>query len=399
MSPPPPNAAQRAQQAADQRATNKEMIGLQQRLRAAGVLVDARAWHDFSPFWDPTGFEFMCDDVKALQRSAENSKKMGIHTIDMPSGQPDPWVTAGITAVGFSEVDKPKYLHLDIAVNRPGLCRLYATERMWALRRDTMGMAKLSMAQDTEVYQKIARRLAALNPPIILDDHIGAKVKVGHSTLDGVTFEAKDHKRLEAALRACKDASGKEAFAVGSKDDPSHWALRMSYSRTKGIGFREIWRHYLSDRPLSISDALPGRERFSKNRFSANFGDRQDIPDLTALHCAVSPYECNIHIDEMGFVMTDTDGNIVVNPDSPRHIGVELLWKTDLQGKVPQWVLDRTSFDIPSTPNDFSRVGVSFDLIQKKNVKLTVRGSCGIHGGFNCSGTLTLHGKHNIGGG
>lgn len=399
MAPPQKNAAQQAQEAADRRATNKEMAGLQARLREAGVQFDARKWHDFNPFWDPTGFEFKCDDVKALQRAAENSKKMAIHSIDMPGGQTDPWVTAGIVAVGFSEVDKPKYLHLDIAINRPGLCRLYATERMSALSRNTMGLAKIAIAQDTEVYKAIARRLAGLSPAINLDEHIGTKVKVGHSTLDGVTFEAKDHKRLEDALRACKDASGGPAFAVGSKDDPSHWALRMSYSRTKGIGFREIWRQYLSDRPLSMQDVMPARERFSMRRFSANFGDRQDLPNLTSLHCAVSPYECNIHIDEMGFVMTDAQGNVVVGPNAPRHTGVELLWKTDLQGKVPQWVLDRFSFDIPSTPMEFQRLGISFDLVQTKNYKLTARGSCGVHGGFNCSGTLTFHGTHNIGGG
>jgi hypothetical protein len=399
MGTPPPNAAQQAQQAADRRATNREMAGLQARLREAGVQFDARKWHDFSPFWDPTGFEFMCDDVKALQRAAENSSKMGIHSIDMPSGQADPWVSAGIVSVGFSEVNKPKYLHLDIAINRPGLCRLYATERMWALKRDTNGMAKLVMARDNPVYQKIARRLAALNPSINIDEHIGAKIVVGHSTLDGITFEAKDHKRLEDALRACKDASGGPAFAVGSKDDPSHWALRISFKATKGIGFREIWRPYLSDRPLSMDDVLPGRERFSKNRFSANFGDRLDLPDLTSLHCAVSPYECNVHIDEMGFVMTDANGSVIVNPNAPRHTAVELLWKTNLKGKVPQWVLDRFSFDIFSTPNDFSRVGVSFDLVQSEKYKLTLRGGCGVHGGFNCSGTLTFSAKHDVGSG
>jgi hypothetical protein len=384
---------ERAQQHKDRLATNREMIGLQARLRDAGVKFDVRKWRDYRPFWDPTGFEFMCDDVKSLQRAAEDSDKMAMHSIDLPNDRPDPWVTSNIVAVGFSEVNRKKYLHLDIAINRPGLCRLYATERMWALARSTHGQAKIALAQDSEVYKKIARRLAALNPSINIDEHIGAKLIVGRSTLDGITFEARDHKRLEQALRACKDASGGPAFAPGSKDDPSHWALRMSYSRTKGIGFREIWRPYLSDRPLSISDALPARERFSKNRFSANFGDRQDLPDLTSLHCAVSPHECNIHIDEMGFVMTDANGNIIVNPDAPRHIGVELLWKTDLQGKLPPWLLDRLSFDIPSTPLDSSRVGVSFDLIQRKNVKLTARGSCGIHGGFNCSGTLTLSGR------
>ncbi len=392
MSTPQQRAAQ--QQAADRLAISKEMVGLQMRLRNAGVNFDVRTWRDYSPFWDPTGFEFLCDDVKALQRAAETSDKMGIHSIDLPNDRADPWVAAGIVAVGFSEVNKPKYLHLDIAINRPGLCRLYATERMWALQRDSKGMAKLAMARDNPVYQQVARRLADLTPPINLDEHIGAKVSVGRSTLDGVDFEARDYKRLETLLREAKGSTGEPAFAVGAREDPNHWALSLSYLATKGIGFREIWRPRLSDRPLSMADARPDRETTLKNRYSAHFGDRQqDLPNMTSLHCAVSKHGCNAHIDEMGFVMTDAKGNIILNPNFLRHTLVELFWKTNLKGKIAQGALDRISFDIVSTPLDFARAGVSVDLIQSDKYKLTLRGSCGIGGPFDCSGTLTFHGR------
>jgi hypothetical protein len=33
-----------------------------------------------------------------------------------------------------------------------------------------------------------------------------------------------------------------------------------------------------------------------------------------------------------------------------------------LQGRLPFWALDHVNFIIPSSPNDFSRVGVSIDV-------------------------------------
>ncbi len=124
-----------------------------------------------------------------------------------------------------------------------------------------------------------------------------------------------------------------------------------------------------------------------------------DLPDLSSLHCAIADDVCNIHIDEMGFVMTGPSGDVVVDPDFLRHTIVELLWKTNLKGKIPIWALDRFSFTIPSSRNDFSRAGVSFDLVQSKTYKLTLAGSCTIHGEFECSGNLSFSGSHNLGSG
>ena len=122
-----------------------------------------------------------------------------------------------------------------------------------------------------------------------------------------------------------------------------------------------------------------------------------DLPDLSSLHCGISDDTCNIHIDEMGFVMTGPNGDVVVDPDFLRHTLVELLWKTNLKGKIPLWALDRFSFVVPSSPNDYSRAGLSFDLLQSKPYKLTLTGSCTILGGFECSGSLTFSGSHNLG--
>ena len=162
---------------------------------------------------------------------------------------------------------------------------------------------------------------------------------------------------------------------------------------THGIGFREIWRPQLSQRGLSLSDARTGQAAPKwDRRFSARFGDAADLQDLSSLHCAIAKDTCNIHIDQMGFVMTGANGEPVVDPDFLRHTLVELLWKSKLKGKIPLWVTERFSFVIPSSPNEYSRLGVSLDLSPSTTYKLTMTGSCTILGSFECSATLGLSG-------
>jgi hypothetical protein len=69
---------------------------------------------------------------------------------------------------------------------------------------------------------------------------------------------------------------------------------------------------------------------------------------------------------------------------------VELLWKTDLQGKLPFWALDHINFVIPSSPNDFSRVGVSVDVAQFGRLNIALSGTCSTDGKMETAGTLTL---------
>lgn len=260
-------------------------------------------------------------------------------------------------------------------------------------------------AKRSSTYEKIASRLARLNPPVKIGEHlVESSLVAKDNTLDGINFEPTIDRKtnkptLLAALRAAKDTLGKPAFAE-SGIDPAHWALEASYGETLGIGFREIWRLRLSNRPLRWNEGKPGLNLPSLDAgFSAHFGDNPTLPDLSSLHCAVTRVICNIHIDEMGFVMESADGEIAVNPDFLRHTIVELLWKTNLRGKLPDWAVDHVNLIIPSSPNKYSRVGVSFDLVQSDKVKLAVTGTCGLAGGFNCSGTLNLTGTHDIFGG
>ncbi len=248
-------------------------------------------------------------------------------------------------------------------------------------------------AKSTDTYLQISSRLARFSPAVLIADHIGKDLSAGRTTLDGISFLAKDRWRLLTALRDAKDSTGSPAFAEGSKEDLRHWALRLSFFATQGIGFREIWRPRLSTRGLQMSDARTGpfAPKWDR-RFSAGFGDSMDLPDLSSLHCAVARDACNIHIDQMGFVMTGPNGDPVVDPDFLRHTLVELLWKSKLKGRIPLWVTERFSFVIPSSPNDYSRLGLSLDISPSTTYKLTLTGSCTILGGFECSATLGLSG-------
>src|SRR5690606_8113836 len=181
-----------------------------------------------------------------------------------------------------------------------------------------------------------------------------------------------------------------------------------SFGATDGIGFREIWRFKLSKRQLQMTDARPakfGVERMNAT-FSGNFGDDINLPDFSSLHVAVSEDTkstpartlCNVHIDQTGFVMSGPNKSLVVNPDFLRHLVVELLWKTKLKGKLPDWAVDRINLVLPSSHNAFSKVGISFDTLKSEKYTLSITGACGLAGtgGFECVGTFNLTGVHNL---
>src|SRR5579864_4980062 len=94
--------------------------------------------------------------------------------------------------------------------------------------------------KSNETYLTIASRLSGFNPPVLIENHIDfdQKVDVGTTTLGGVTFVPKDSWALRMALRNAKD--GEEAAFAEGKEDSKHWALKLSFLATHGIGFRQI---------------------------------------------------------------------------------------------------------------------------------------------------------------
>ncbi len=381
----------------------KDANAVKLRLTAAGVKLDGLSWQLLNIYYNPLGFDFTSVDHGRIQQAAEKSPNFALDFDDMPGY--DPWRQSNILCVGYSQLNTSNHLHLDVAVNRPGLCRVYVSPDKAKLHRNAMHMAMVATVWDSDTYKQIRKRLARLNPPLDIGDHIGGKPRVGKTPLDGVNFFAEDSEALITLLRNAKDINGRPAFAVGSKDGRENWPLNMSFLATQGVGFREIWRPIWSERPTGpsirpMNPYDPSAERVAMDdRFGFNFDPAQGTVDLSALHCGVSNLGCNIHIDAIGFVMEDAFGNVVLTPNALRHTLDELVWKTNLKGKLPLWMLNNVTLIPPSSPLDFSRMGVSADFIKSKGFRVKMTGSCSVRGPFECSGTFSISGSHDLGSG
>jgi hypothetical protein len=275
--------------------------------------------------------------------------------------------------------------------------------------------------QQQKTYDTIVARCKDLTPSVDITQHINfkGKLKVFDLTLDGITFEPVDAEALTAELSgrmklppAAKltKKEGEGAFAfdatrgprtagasmISMKEDPDHWALKASFGATVGEGFREEWRPPPTPRP-----ALLPTTSYGSKRISLGFGETGHRLTFTALHAAVAPKECNIHIDERGFVV-DTPEGAVVTPTFWGHIANELLLKTKfrdwLKGKVGDnvvgalvvEVVNRLSARFPDAENGFAGledkvnrikgptdlkgigktlmpIGASLDLVKLKN--------------------------------
>jgi hypothetical protein len=284
-------------------------------------------------------------------------------------------------------------------------------------------------------YRVIAARLAALNPPVFIERHIAQSEQQGKrgfstleahdSTLDGINFKADDPKLLAQAFCRATDRWGAPALA-SMKEDPDHWALKASFGKTVGTGWREEWR----EAPYQSPAAVPAEPGKADNLLRMRFGTAGTPIRFTALHCAVHEIggQCNIHIDESGFVLSLPQG-ISLTPDLYDHIMNELKWKTDfrdwLSGLMPNDVAARVVKDVirrisinfpnamngyadlsrrinsirrPSTPGDLlvtagkvlAPLGVTVDVYENDAFKVQVTGA--IAGGDR-SITITLGGQ------
>jgi len=267
------------------------------------------------------------------------------------------------------------------------------------------------MAYKGEVYKAICSRLRQYH--INVDDHVADEaeieakaplfpnttIKLGRSVrsqiaedttvLGGITFRVKNFQNLWAAFRnAMRD--GREAFhyhelsnrGLGEQIykhlinfDPLH----ISYAATeagmpgekqrKAWGFREVTdlSSMLDDRKLSMSDVRPDR------RFAAKFAPPVERRvDITSLHVALTPEACNIHIDNVGFVLRGPNGVAFMSPDFLQHLVNELIFQTKLRPYLGDWVTEHFSLLLPSSDNEYSRAGLGF---QYKLGSLTIGAS------------------------
>lgn len=242
-----------------------------------------------------------------------------------------------------------------------------------------------------KVFEAIKNRLAGFSPPILLDEHIVHSeeklkkigdylpVKTYRNTLNGIDFIVEDREKFLSAVKQAK-TDGKCAFIEGSKNDwQKHWALTISFKATDGIGFREIFRPQVVERPIENNNSIP---------YDSRLGTDVTV-DISALHIAVAEFikydvtRCNIHIDNLTVTLGGIGDDVGISPTVISHFVNELLFKTKLQGKLPDWVID--AFDISLlNPNDgFLSAGIGLTLINKPNLKWTIKYSAGLNNSTN----------------
>jgi hypothetical protein len=389
MAPPP------ARNAAAHYERQRVVPGIVARLKHVGINLDNVAWTFDHAFADGTGFYFSCGAYQQLINAAEASRSTEFHFEDMAPN--DKWAKQAVTHIGFIEKEAAEPVIVDFSLTRLGDCRAYYLRHFSKQRGEAFRQLVVKAARDNAVYNELAKRLLACDPPVVLDDHIGRIQKFGGTTLDGVNFFARDHKKLKQILIDAKDSSGGPFFGHAILDNLDHWALKTSFLATDGTGFREAARLKLRDTSLIGSGPLDRRDsrtwRRNAVRFQGAFPETNVLPDRSSLHCAVSNQGCNIHVDDVGFTLYDHQGNLVVDPDVVQHLFNELIFKTYGKALFPENVVNRVNLELPNSANDFNRVGVSVDVYKTETYRVSVSATCSIFGQRECSGTVTLSGR------
>lgn len=246
------------------------------------------------------------------------------------------------------------------------------TEERMILATDPFKTAKPIGPAGRKTFDTIEARLARLNPPVVIRDHVALSRKAGETqfsslvagdgVLDGISFLAVDPAALERAFDIAQDKSGKKALA-SMKEDPGHWALKMSFGKTIGTGWREIWRPEPFRSPSVL--AIIGSDMQTR---SARFGSPKTSVNFTALHCAVDKVNngCNVHIDSTGFVLELPTGGVALTANVYDHFMNELLLKTEfrdwLVGSISNQkaayivgeAIRRLSIVFPNASNEFA---------------------------------------------
>lgn len=148
-------------------------------------------------------------------------------------------------------------------------------------------------------------------------------------------------------------------------DDVHNQPLNISFAATKGYGLREIWY----PPPLlkrQYYDPLYNPIQFD-SAFSQKFSGQSHF-DISSLHCSLSDETCEIHIDNVGFIVGNDTMGVVVNPDACQHTMNELVLHTYIFGSikksknvfVKEWIapiVNNINFIYPSSQNLYSRAG------------------------------------------
>lgn len=256
-----------------------------------------------------------------------------------------------------------------------------------------------------EVFNKIKTRLTTFYPPICLENHIVhswekieklkdyAAVKTYRNVLNGIDFVTEDREKFVSAVRNTMAGQNK-AFVEGNNNDwKKHWALTLSFLATDGVGFREVFRPKVVERPIENPNNI---------RFDSRLGKDVTV-DVSALHIAVADFpelkqgRCNIHIDEMTVTLAGIGEDVRISPTVISHFVNELLFKTKLQGKLPDWIIDAFDISLLNPNEGFLSAGIGATIINKPNFQWTIKYSAGLNNSTNPEWSGNFKFEHSVG--
>jgi hypothetical protein len=240
---------------------------------------------------------------------------------------------------------------------------------------------------------------------IALDSFVASPVEALDSTLKGINFKCRELDTIKRAFDSATDSLGRRAFYYNGqyssgkifreliRNAPD--LLDISFAATDGFGYREI-----RDMPLlpSLSSFRP---RQASPSFSSRFGfeDEQSVSfDVTSLHAALGAELCNIHIDQMGFVIRGPYG-VFLDPDFPQHLFNELglqtglapylglgigrvlklthLVRTDMGVEIGDWIARNVNLELPNSRNGYRPgVGVTVNVTPRLTISGKFTAKC-----------------------
>lgn len=241
------------------------------------------------------------------------------------------------------------------------------------------------------VANEILQRLQDVK--ICLTPFLDSDVEGLDSTLKGIIFKCKHLPTIKQAFDSATDYLGRIAFYYNGQYSSGKILrelirnapvlLDMSYAATDGYGYREI-----RDMPL-----LPSLSSFRPVRMSADFNSRFGFDDeqevhfeVTSVHAALAEKICNVHIDEVGFVMRGPSGAFLTL-DFGQHAANELGLKDKLapllgrgigrmfrvDGKeVGNWIAKNINLELPSHRDSY-RKGVGVSVTPTPNLKISAK--------------------------
>jgi hypothetical protein len=308
--------------------------GIIRRLSVAGIHLVGKKWDAVKYHPTPPTFYFTSSNWREITREAESSKKL--HRYDPDDTPPSiaDWRREGHDTLVYVETEQARPVRLEVMIDPPFTCRATILDAQTVFALDAKNRVHLKGAGDNDVYAEIANRMNWAASGFNLADHIAKIIDIGPTRLVGIDFIAKDSHKLIEALGQQK--SGR-FFRFVDPSDPTRKEhgdplLLASLAATDGYGFREAVSDVFLDEPGASAgprpiDTDPGSDFDNQAR---KFSPRPNIKK-SALHCAISPQKCNIHIDEVAFVFYDADGKVRMQMERARvHTVDELGLKTGI---------------------------------------------------------------------